>query len=79
MMEGAADQKLANGRGGVPLGRGASPRLWRKKKGGNKGGGCSSSIVLDSKGLPVLPPPPPAEEAINRLNAGWPGGSSLIG
>lgn len=55
------------------------PLVCGGKKGGNKGGGCSSSIVLDSKGLPVLPPPPHAEEAINRLNAGWPGGSSLIG
>lgn len=74
VMEGAADQKLANGGGGGPWGTGL-PRVCgaggvggkRKKK---KKKGCSLSIVLDS----MEQSEPPAEDAINRLKAGWPGG-----
>lgn len=63
-MEGAADQELANGRGGVPRGTGLPPicggGLTGKKR-MEEGGGCSSSTVLDSK-------EPPAEAAIQRLD-----------
>lgn len=76
MMEGAADQKLANGGGGVPWGTGlplvcCEGAAVRKEI---KGGGCGSQFVLDSKVLPG----PPAEEAIDRFKEGRPEGSSLI-
>lgn len=57
----------------------ASPDPWWKRGENQKrveAGGCSSSIVLDSKEQPEHPP---AEEAVNRLKAGWPGGRAETG
>lgn len=70
MMGGAADQKLANGGGGVPRGTGLPPVC-----GG--GGVKKKGAVRQLFSTPWSCLIPPAEEAVNRLKAGWPGGRTV--
>ncbi len=60
------EEEEAHGEQGFP--ESAVQGEWEEK--GKKKKGCSLSIVLDS----MEQSEPPAEDAINRLKAGWPGG-----